>query len=96
VLLLLGTGHPWHAIDGGLTPFPLVGLFLTLLLIRFLLRLPLGIGAVTGAIALGTLFSTAVDAWGFTLTSSVWIFGAVILSGLLSRTRGALGGNPSD
>jgi hypothetical protein len=96
VLRILSTGHPWHAIDGDLTPFPLLGLFLTLLLTRSLLRLPLGIGAVVAAIALGTLFSTAVDAWGFTLTTSVWVLGAVILSGLLGRTRGALGGNPSD
>jgi hypothetical protein len=96
VLLLLGTGHPWHAIDGELTPFPLVGLFLTLLLIRFVLRLSLGIGAVAAAIALGTLFSSAVDAWGLTLTSSVWFLGAVILSGFLSRPRDAFGGNPPD
>jgi hypothetical protein len=96
VLLPLGTGHPWHAIDGGLTPFPLMGLLLTLLLIRFLIRLPLGIGSVVMAIALGTLFSTAVDTWGFTLPTSVWILGAVIVSGLLSRTWGALGSNPSD
>jgi hypothetical protein len=73
-----------------------MGLFLTLLLIRFLVRLPLGIGAVVAAIALGTLFSSVVDAWGFTLATSAWVFGAVILSGLLGRTRSALGGNPSD
>ena len=96
MLRFLGTGHPWHPIDGALTPFPLIGLFLTLLLIRFLLRLPLGIGAVVVAIALGTLFSSAVDAWGLTLTSSLWFLGAVILSGLLGRTRGALRSNPSD
>jgi hypothetical protein len=96
VLRLLGTGHPWYPVEGALTPFPLLGLFLTLLLIRFLMRLSLGIGSVVVAIALGTLFSTAVDAWGFTLTTSIWILGAVIVSGVLSRTRGALGGNPSD
>lgn len=96
MLRILGTGHPWHPIDGALTPFPLVGLFLTLLLIRFLLRLPLGIGAVVAAIALGTLFSSAVDAWGLTLALSVWVVGAMILSGLLGRTRGAFRSNPSD
>jgi hypothetical protein len=96
VLPIQATGHPWHAIDGTLTPFPLVGLFLTLLLIRFLLRLPLRIGAVVAAIALGTLFSSAVDAWGFTVASSVWVLGAMILSRFLGRTRGAFGSNPSD
>jgi hypothetical protein len=92
--LILGTGHPWHGIGGNMTPLPLLGLILTLLLIRFVLRQPIGIGAAAVSIALGTLFSTLADTWGLTVTFSVWIFGAMALSA--GRARGAFGGNRPD
>ena len=92
--LILGTGHPWHRIDGDMTPLPLLGLILTLLLIRFVLRQPIGIVATAVSIALGTLFSTLADTWGSTVTFSVWFISAMALSA--GRARGALGGGPPD
>jgi hypothetical protein len=92
--LILGTGHPWHEIDGDMTPLPLLGLILTLLLIRFVLRQPIGIVAAAVSIALGTLFSTLADTWGFTVTFSVWLISAMALSA--GRARGAFGDRPPD
>jgi hypothetical protein len=92
--LILGTGHPWHGIDGNMTPFPLLGLILTLLLIRFVLRQPIGIIAAAVSIALGTVFSTLTDSWGLTVTFSVWFVSAMALSA--GRARGAFGGRPPD
>jgi hypothetical protein len=92
--LILGTGHPWHRIDGDMTPLPLLGLILTLLLIRFVLRQPIGIVAAAVSIALGTVFSTLADTWGLTVTFSVWFISAMALSA--ARARGAFGGSPPD
>jgi hypothetical protein len=92
--LILGTGHPWLGIDGNMTPFPLLGLILTLLLIRFVLRQPIGIIAAAVSIALGTVFSTLADTWGLTVTFSVWFISAMALSA--GRARGAFGGRPPD
>jgi hypothetical protein len=92
--LVLGTGHPWHGIDGDMTPLPLLGLILTLLLIRLVLRQPIGIVAAAVSIALGTLFSTLADTWGFTVTFSVWFTSAMALSA--GRARGAFGGRRPD
>jgi hypothetical protein len=92
--LILGTGHPWHEIDGDMTPLPLLGLILTLLLIRFVLRQPIGIVVAAVSIGLGTLFSTLADTWGFTVTFSVWLISAMALSA--GRARGAFGGRPPD
>jgi hypothetical protein len=92
--LILGTGHPWHEIDGNMTPFPLLGLILTLLLIRFVLRQPIGIIAAAVSIALGTVFSTLAASWGLTVTFSVWFISAMALSA--GRARGAFGGRPPD
>jgi len=92
--LLLGTGHPWHAIEGDMTPLPLLGLTLTLLLIRFVLRQPIGIVAAAVSIALGTVFATLADTWGLTVTFSVWFMTAVSMSA--GRARGAFGGRPPD
>ena len=92
--LILGTGHPWHRIDGDMTPLPLLGLILTLLLIRFVLRQPIGIVAAAVSIALGTVFSTLADSWGLTVTFSVWLISAMVLSA--GRARGAFGGKPPD
>ena len=101
--LILGTGHPWRAIDGNMTPLPLLGLILTLLLIRFVLRQQIGIVAAAVSIALGTRFSSAsraassdsfADTWGFTVTFSVLFISAMALSA--GRARGAFGGRPPD
>jgi hypothetical protein len=92
--LILGTGHPWHTIDGHLTPLPLLGLIFTMILIRFVLREPIGIVAAAVSIALGTVFSTLADTWGLTVTFSIWFISAIALSA--SRARGAFGGRPPD
>jgi hypothetical protein len=94
VIRILGTGHPWHEIHGKLTPLPLLGLCLTLVMIRFVLRRPLGIVDLVAAFFLGALFSTAADTWGLTVTFSVWFLSAMALSA--GRARGAFGGRPPD
>jgi hypothetical protein len=94
MVLILGTGHPWHAIHGNLTPLPLLGLCLTLVLIRFVLRQPIGMVAAAVSVALGTLFSTAADAWGLTVTLTTWLAGALILAGPIGRARSASGDDP--
>jgi hypothetical protein len=94
MVLILGTGHPWHAIHGNLTPLPLLGLCVTLILIRFVLGQPIGIVAAAVSVALGTSFSTAADAWGLTVTLTMWLVGALILAGPIGRARSGLGGEP--
>jgi hypothetical protein len=96
VLDIFATAHTWRGGDGPYSLAPMVGLILTLILIRSILRLPVGIPALVASVALGTLFSTAADTWGLTVTFSVWILGALIVSGPLGRARGASGGTPRD
>jgi hypothetical protein len=91
---LLGTGHPWHPLHGNLTALPLLGLLLTMVLIRFVLRRPIGIVASAVSIALGTVFSTLADTWGLTVTLAVWLVCALFLARPIGRKRGALGGDP--
>lgn len=94
MVLLLGTGHPWHPIHPNMTPLPLLGLCLSLVLIRFATRRPLDVIDLVAAFFLGAMFSTAADAWGLTVTFSVWFMSAIALSA--GRARGAFGGRPPD
>jgi hypothetical protein len=96
MLNLLATGHTWRGGDGPYTITPLVGLLLTLILIRFVLRFPLGVPALAASALLGTLFATASASWGYTITLSVWTLSFLLIAGRLRRTRGAFGGNPPD
>jgi hypothetical protein len=93
---LLATAHTWRGGDGPYTLAPMVGLILTLILIRSILRLPLGIPAFVASVALGSLFASVVDAWGFTLTVSTWIVSASLAGAALRSARRSFGGNLSD
>jgi hypothetical protein len=65
-----------------------------LVLIRFATRRPLDVIDLVAAFFLGAMFSTAADAWGLTVTFSVWFMSAIALSA--GRARGAFGGRPPD
>jgi hypothetical protein len=79
-----------------MTPIPLVGLLLTLALIRLVLRLRIGVPTLAISTVLGTVFSSVADTWGLTVAFAVWILSSLLIAGRLQRTRGALGGNPPD
>jgi hypothetical protein len=92
----LATGHTWSGGDGPYTVAPLVGSILTLLLIRSILRLHVGIVAIVVSVVLGALFATISGEWGYTLTIATWLVGAFLVGAVLKSARGSLGGNPSD
>jgi len=92
----LATGHTWSGGDGPYTLAPLVGSILTLLLIRSILRLHIGIVAIAVSAVLGALFATISGVWGYTLTIATWLIGAFLVGAVLKSARGSLGGNPSD
>jgi hypothetical protein len=92
----LATAHTWTGGDGPMTLVPLVGLFLTVGLIRLVLRLPIGVPALAISTVLGTLFSTVADTWGLTVAFCAWILSSLLIAGRLQRTRGALGRNAPD
>jgi hypothetical protein len=93
---MLGTGHPWHAVHGGFTPMPLVGLLLSLILLRFVAKVPIGIPTFLVCVALGTLFSSAAEAWGLTLSLAIWTFAAISLDRSIRGFPSAFGGNHPD
>ena len=93
---LLATAHTWRGGDGPYTLAPIVGLILTLILIRLILQLPLGIVAIAVSAVLGALFATISDEWGYTLTVATWIASASIAGAVLRSARGSFGDNRSD
>jgi hypothetical protein len=92
---LLATAHTWRGGDGPYSIAPIAGLLLTLLLIRTILRLPVGLAAVGASAVLGTLFATLGDRWGYVLTLAWWIAGFALLAAV-RRAPGPLRRNPSD
>jgi hypothetical protein len=86
MLELLATAHAWMGGDGPYSIAPIAGLMLTLLLIRTVLRLPVGLAAVGASALLGTLFATLGDRWGYTVTLSIWVLAAALLM-TLRRAR---------
>jgi hypothetical protein len=96
VIEFLATAHTWSGGDGPYTLAPLVGSILTLLLIRSILRLPIGIVALAVSVVLGSLFATISDTWGYTLTIATWVVSASLAGVVVRGARGSSGGNPSD
>jgi hypothetical protein len=80
VLLLLATAHAWRGGDGAFTIVPIVGLVLTLLLIRTVLRLRIGPVTVAVSAVLGALFATIGGRWGYTLTIALWVLVAAVVA----------------
>jgi hypothetical protein len=80
VVLLLGTAHTWRGGDGPFTIVPIVGLLLTLLLVRTVLRVRIGLATVAVSAVLGALFATIGGRWGYTLTISLWVLAAVLVA----------------
>lgn len=93
---ILATGHSWSGGDGPITLTPLVGLFVTVLLARFMLRLRLTPVVLTISVFLGTVFAITAETWGLTATASIWIGAALIAAGRIRHVRGSFGGNLSD
>jgi hypothetical protein len=92
----LATGHTWSGGDGPYTLAPLIGSILTVLLIRSIVRQRIGIVALAVSVVLGALFATVSGAWGYTLTITAWVVGAVLLGSILRSARGSFRGNQSD
>jgi hypothetical protein len=92
---LLATAHTWRGGDGPYTLAPLAGLFLTLLLFRFVLRRPLTWATVAIALALGAVFATIGATYGYVLTIAAWAAAAFLIERLL-RQSGPFGRNGSD
>jgi hypothetical protein len=95
VLGLLTTAHTWRGGDGPYTIAPIVGLILTLLLIRTILRLPVGPATVAISAMFGTVFATLGGRWGYTTTIAVWLVGVVLLASI-RRSAGAFPRNLPD
>jgi len=92
VLEVVATAHTWRGGDGPYTIAPVVGLVLTLFLIRAAVRVPLGPAVVGVSVALGALFATIGATWGYTTALTGWAFAAAF--GAASRR--ALRRNDSD
>jgi hypothetical protein len=87
MLEILATAHTWRGGDGAFTIVPIVGLVLTLFLIRTVLRFRIGLAPVAISAVLGALFATIGGRWGYTVTISLW----VVAAGLVAAGRGAAG-----
>ena len=95
MLELLATAHTWRGGDGPYSIAPLLGVFLTLLLIRTILRVPFGLSAVGISAFLGTLFATFGDRWGYVATSWLWLLSFALLAAIRAAP-GPLRRNLSD
>jgi hypothetical protein len=80
---MLATAHTWRGGDGPLSIAPLVGLLLTLLLIRTVMRLRVGFGAIGASVLLGALFATLGERWGYTVALSAWVGASALLAAIL-------------
>jgi hypothetical protein len=89
VLDLFATAHTWRGGDGPFTIAPVVGLLLTLFLIRSLLRLPIGPVAAAFSVVAGALFATLGGRWGYSATLASWIL-CFALSASARRGAGTL------
>lgn len=92
---MLATAHTWRGGDGPYTIAPILGLLVTLLLVRIVLHREITWGTAAVAAGLGPLFATLGATVGYSLTAQVWLIGSVIASRMLRRP-GAFGRNPSD
>ena len=79
---VLATAHTWRGGNGPYSIAPIVGLLLTLLLIRTILRLHVGLAAVGTSVVLGALFATLGDRWGYTLMLSSWLVAFALLASI--------------
>ena len=96
MLALIATAHSWRGGDGPYTLAPILGLLLSLVLIRTVLGSRLGLGSMGASVALGALFATLGERWGYSLTAAAWVL-AFALAGLIVRAApGPLRRNPSD
>jgi hypothetical protein len=95
MLELLATAHTWRGGDGPFTIVPIVGLVLTLFLIRTVLRFRIGLATVAISAVLGALFATIGGRWGYTVTISLWVL-AVALVAAGRRASGPFWRNGSD
>jgi hypothetical protein len=92
---LLATAHTWRGGDGPFTMVPILGLVLTLLLIRTVLRLRIGLSTVAVSAVLGALFATIGGRWGYVATSWLWLVSFALLAAV-RRAPGPLRRNLSD
>jgi hypothetical protein len=95
MLELLATAHTWRGGDGPYSIAPFLGLLLTLVLLRTILRVPLGLAAIGISAFLGTLFATFGERWGFVATSWLWLLSFALLAAV-RRAPGPLRRNLSD
>jgi hypothetical protein len=93
---LLATAHMWRGGDGPFTLAPLVGLLVSLALVRIVLRWNIGLGALAVSVALGALFATFGDRLGFSLTTACWFLAFALVATIVRTARRPLRRNPSD
>jgi hypothetical protein len=91
---LVATAHTWTGGDGPYSVAPIVGLLLMLLLIRAVLRFPVGLAAIGISTVFGALFATLGERWGYTVTLSSWVLAVVLLARI--QRAGAFRRNRSD
>jgi hypothetical protein len=91
---VLSTAHTWSGGDGPYSIAPIAGLVVTLLLIRTILRLRIGLASVGASAVLGSLFATLGERWGYTLILSYWVVGMALVASI--RRAGPLRRNISD
>jgi ABC-type thiamin/hydroxymethylpyrimidine transport system permease subunit len=92
---MLATAHTWRGGDGPYTVAPMLGLLVTLLLVRVVFRRGITWGTVAVATGLGPLFATLGATVGYSLTVSGWLVGSVIAARMI-RQPGSFGRNLSD
>jgi hypothetical protein len=93
---VLATAHTWNGGDGPFNVVPLVGLLLSLVLIRTIFQSRIGLGAIGISAALGALFATLGGRFGFTVTAAIWIVAFALVAAIARAGQGPLPRNPSD
>ena len=96
MLALIATAHSWRGGDGPYTLAPILGLLLSLVLIRTVLGSRLGLGSVGASAALGALFATLGGRWGYPLTAAGLVLAFALAGGIARIGPGPLRRNPSD
>jgi small basic protein len=91
---LVATAHTWTGGDGPYSVAPIVGFMLTVLLIRAVLRFPVGLAVIGISTVFGALFATLGERWGYTVTLSSYVLAVVLLARI--QRAGAVRRNRSD
>jgi len=87
-MVAFGVGHWPHSSSGAFGDWrPLVLVVVSLLLLRFLMKLEIGWPTALAAIGMGTLWGTLIDWWGILPPTAVVLLVMLVASSVVDRVR---------